>query len=166
MGGTLAYEIACQLQYQGKTIQYIFMFDSWADFSNEFRKKEVFLKDMQRQQREYYNSLTEINADTSDKNNLVEAQWGLMQLLLSYTPQVNNNLPIILFKATDLNEIHATNEPSENNRWLEYCTNVEVYHIPGDHVTIMINEGLLKICEIMVNKLELAKLDNYQKVLY
>ena len=154
MGGTLAYEIASQLQEQGKTINYVFMLDSWANFSDEFRKKDSFVKEMQRQQNEYGGMLNE--ADIADKNNLIEAAWGLMQLLLSYKPEKLNFLPVILFKAEILNEAHATNQPSEHNGWRKYCGEITVYNTPGDHITIMEGEGLMKICTIISKKLDLV----------
>jgi len=157
MGGTLAYEIARQLIEKGKVIKNIFMFDTWASFSEQFNNKETFLKEMKNQQDEYAECLNEICIDSFDKNNLLNSQWKLMQLLLNYKPLNLKNISITLFKAKNVSGLHITNKASPNNNWKDYCNEIKTYDVPGNHITILQNEGLKMIAKI-INRILNGKL--------
>ncbi|MEN9946032.1 MAG: hypothetical protein RLZZ293_418, partial [Pseudomonadota bacterium] len=146
MGGTIAYEMAYQLNNKGMNCEFVFMLDSWATFSNSFRQEKNFIDAMRRQQKSYLEHFKFANLNESEDiiTNLIDAQWKLMQLLLNYNPQ-KSNIQIELFKATILDVNHTTNIDSIDNHWHLYSNNIRSYETIGDHNTIMQGEGLLFI---------------------
>jgi thioesterase domain-containing protein len=143
MGGSIAYEVAALLQKLGKTVKFVFMFDSWAFFSNDFRRREFFIEYITKQNKDYAKLLVTVNNEESKK--LIDANWGLLQLLVDYKPRRSNQIRIILFKAEQVDEYHATNIDHKDNHWSNYCTSVTTYLSPGNHSTILENEGLINI---------------------
>jgi len=114
MGGTIAVEMARQLQQVKETVTLLGLIDSWALFTDQFRD-EVFFKHKMRIQlrslQEQYGSRIEINKIESH----LQCQWQRMRLLLRYQPPLLNN-KIILFKAIDLlPEYIAINESTNHS---------------------------------------------------
>ena len=152
MGGTVAYEMACQLEEAGKTVVFVAMFDSWAGYSGAFKDKARFEQDVARQQEAYAEQLQVL--DQKARDTLMAARWGLMQLLTAYQPK-HSNLVLHVYKASQLNEMHATNEDLADNGWQQYSDKpTEVYLIDGDHESIHSGQGLIQICEFMNGVLE------------
>jgi amino acid adenylation domain-containing protein len=144
LGGTIAYEMASQLIASGRKIVFVAMLDTWATYSAAFRDKSKFQADMKRQQSEYGESL--IDVDESARELMLEASWGLMQLLTAYHPR-HSDVTVHLYKANRLNDIHATNNGLTDNGWGQYNSHkINVYMIEGDHATIHKGAGLLQIC--------------------
>jgi amino acid adenylation domain-containing protein len=150
MGGTIAYEIANQLAIKKKKVKFIAMFDSWAIFSDVFYKKNNFKNAMNEQIK--YETLLKNNFHAS-RNNLINARWELMKLLLQYKPQ-KANINIHLYKAMELDSLHITNGLHHDNGWQQY-TNlpVTVYNIPGDHLSLHFSPGLNKLIALVNNSL-------------
>ena len=88
MGGTVAYEMACQLHKSGKPVAFVAMFDSWAGYSGAFKDKARFEQEVSRQQEAYAEQLQVL--DSQARDTLMEARWGLMQLLTNYQPQYSD----------------------------------------------------------------------------
>lgn len=133
-GGTLAIEVARQLQGQGEQVKPIILFDSWAKFvENQFTEtkfKENF---------SHYVSHLE-SSDT-----FIDLSWKRMSMLLDYKVHKLQN-KIILFKAEDLlPEFASANQ--KTNYWDKYTKSLEVYPIPGNHETILQEPNVVKLAD-------------------
>ena len=92
LGGTLAYEIAQQLNSMGKRIKHLAMFDTWAKFAPIFYD-ETFFKSIMMQ----HFDKNEISEE--QKQTFLKASWHIMQLNLKYVPK-KSNFAIHLYKAS------------------------------------------------------------------
>ena len=146
LGGSVAYEMGCQLVKAGKRVKFVAMFDSWAYYSEMFKDRTRFEQELNSLQQRYVGELAQVDSEVSDR--LIEARWGLMRLLTDYKP-TPSNLKIHLYKAKKVNQLHASNEPCADNGWQQYTeSNITVYQIEGDHSSIHMDEGLEQICTL------------------
>ena len=100
---------------------------------------------MKQQQQDYIDVLAHV--DETARETLQEASWNLMMLLTQYHPR-HSNLPVHLYKANDIDDIHSTNDDMPDNGWQNYTTqDLITYLITGDHVSMHFEQGLLQICE-------------------
>jgi amino acid adenylation domain-containing protein len=135
MGGTIAFEIAHQLQRSGEKINFLALLDSWAVFTDQFRDKHFFAEKMRAQlgsiEKKLKSSIS-LNIDS-----MLSSQWSRMQLLLKYKPKILS-CKITLFKAEKLlPEYEIINNSS--NHWYQYSNlPIECYTTPGDHDTLML----------------------------
>lgn len=156
LGGTLAYEMARQLQNLGKQIDFISMFDSWAIFSEDKHDQTVFKKHMYAQMKsefaDYTHSLSELGLSHSELvKNLCEARWKLMTLLLNYSiPKCNSKMNIHLFKAKKLDVNHIANGHVPDNGWQKFTGfPIHTHLVEGDHSTLIEQPGLSKIITVL-----------------
>lgn len=159
MGGAIAYEMACQLVKAGKKVVSVSMFDSWAVYADAFKDRARFEQNIWSQHQEYTQGLEGVESSAREK--LIEASWGLMTLLTNYRPSLSS-LPIYLYKANQLDVMHAGNDDCPDNGWQQHTDYpVTVYEIEGNHATIHSGQGLMQICELL--NLHLASSKNKGK---
>jgi len=138
LGGTLAYEIAYQLEQKGFSKNIIIMFDSWAlyteDFSDQKRLKEGLM-------RQYYfikEKLGFFNLPQTEQ--LIQLNFQRLQLVLHYHPPTLNQ-PLWLFKSKILRPEFVPIESSDNH-WKKYCRGtVHTFFAPGDHESMLVGEN-------------------------
>src|SRR6185437_15470952 len=164
MGGTIGFEMSRQLIKTGKTVRTLFMLDTWAYFSNEFGKEENFRRHMI-EQAEYRKDLQNVDIDAKTAETLMVARWGLMQILTTYKPN-KFDVPVVLFKAKELDRMHSSNIEDRTNGWSQYIEKVDVFNVDGNHATILLEPGLSQIYVAMNNFLNFvpynANFNTYQ----
>ena len=133
LGGTLAYEIARQLEKSERKIKFIAMIDTWAYFAKVFYSRANFESNIYAQikNKDIFGSLSGI-----DKESFIDEGWKIMQLNLQYQPK-NSHIPIYLYKAVTLDKYYIDNGVCADNGWQQYTDcRMKIYHTPGDHVSI------------------------------
>jgi len=153
MGGTIAYEIATQLNGMGKKVKFVAMFDSWSNFSDHLYDKGNFTNTIKKQIETYQ----PLFSNFKKTNLLLEASWNLMTLLLNYRPK-KGAIPIHLYKAEELDEDHVNNDACDDNGWQQYTSlPLDVHFIPGTHITMHFSPESNKLIR-QLNKSLLATL--------
>ncbi len=129
-GSTLSVVIADRLIKMGHQVNFVGLFDGWAQYPSTLAKKELFDDLMKQQFSKLRNQYLE--AGISDLDWFLKLQYQREMLLQQYhMPAVDFKL--ILFKADNINELFKPIDDPTNG-WSYYSTlPVEVVRVPGDH---------------------------------
>ena len=153
MGGTIAYEMGYRLQQLGHKVKFIAMFDSWAVFSSAFKNETIFRNEMLQQIDDYRDDVSLASQEL--QTTLIDAFWSLMNLLTDYEPR-KTELTIHLYKAKELNQIHATNENLSDNGWQKFSSgDIKIYNITGNHNSIHYDAGAEEIASYLNEELQI-----------
>lgn len=168
LGGTVAYEMSKQLKSMNRDINFIAMFDSWAFFSaamhNPDNFKNAMYSQMQNEFVEFYDSIKNLKLENMNlAENICNSRWKLMNLLLDYNiPKIEEKINIHLFKAKTLDKYHIHNGLMMDNGWQKYTQfPIQIYNIPGNHITILHNPGVKQIAD-KLNLLLSANKSNHE----
>ncbi|MCK4608134.1 MAG: alpha/beta fold hydrolase, partial [Gammaproteobacteria bacterium] len=145
-GGIVAFEMAKQLQDNGEQIKLVVMLDSWAAFPDSLRDKISF-KNIMQQQQELLKSQLSSNITIPNPDAWLDLQWDRMQSLYDYQPDSKLNLPVALFKATELYpENVSIDDP--HNHWQQY-NNMPIItvNVPGNHDNMHMEPNTKELAE-------------------
>jgi amino acid adenylation domain-containing protein len=150
LGGTIAYEIACQLIQQGDKVRFVAMFDSWAIFSKKNHDESIFKAYMEEQMLNEIETETEALRHIEDEETIqkiLRARWQLMTLLLHYKPQnAPSSLSMHLFKASMLDQFHKEHGDLPDNGWQQQINKkIQSTLIAGDHISLLQRPGVQHI---------------------
>ncbi|GGF93615.1 MULTISPECIES: type I polyketide synthase [Cysteiniphilum] len=148
MGGTIAYEIALQLQRMGKTIKRVLMFDTWIVFAPCFYNKDNLSKMLSNCSAAFY------QISSLQIKNVMSASCHMMQLNLDYQPKDHSRIPVTLYKAATLDENHAQNGNHKDNGWLTYTSGLRIRKALGDHLSIINEQNSQKLALQVVRELK------------
>lgn len=144
-GGSIAFEVARQLEQNGEDVSRLLLIDSWAVFSNELKQHSKFCEIMEFILEDMKNYISD---SIQDKKKLLDLAWSRMQLLFDYVPNVIA-APITLMKARDiLPEYSVINETA--NHWQSYARNpINIYNIAGNHKSLLSAKGVEQLASII-----------------
>ena len=148
MGGTIAYEIAVQLQLMGKTVKQVAMFDTWIVFAPCFYSKENFNKML------FDSGIAFYETPLLQSKNVISANWHMMELNLGYQPKDRSKIPVTLYKAATLDENHAQNGKHKDNGWSSYLTRLRIRKALGDHLSVIDEQNSQKLALQVVRDLK------------
>lgn len=162
LGGTIAYEIACQLIQQGDKVRFIAMFDSWAIFSKKNHDESIFKAYMEEQMLNEIETEKEALRHIEDEETIqkiLRARWQLMTLLLHYKPKnAPSSLSMHLFKASMLDQFHKEHGDLPDNGWQQQINKkIQSTLIVGDHISLLQQPGVQRIATALNLLLDVEK---------
>lgn len=133
-GSTIAFEMAKQLIYANKKIDFLGLFDGWAKYSDALLKENSV-------QLLYNRESNRTKISDKKSTHLYKIEEYRKQLLIDYK-LVSLNVDAYLFKAADLWSYFL--ELNDNyNGWKPFITGkVVTYKVPGNHETIFFNPNV------------------------
>ncbi|MEE9451991.1 MAG: amino acid adenylation domain-containing protein, partial [Gammaproteobacteria bacterium] len=144
-GGTIATEMARQLQAQGEHIAWLGLFDSWVSYPEALtHHRELFALQMQRQYNTLRDKFTDYKIHGFDA--LIKLQWQRVQILKRYR-QTKINGPLTLFKAQTVTPLFQAIDVPYNN-WDQYTDRpIECYSVPGDHESMFYKPNVYELAQ-------------------
>ena len=134
-GGSIAIEMAKQLEEQGEKVSLVMLIDSWTRYTERFRD------------REFFESIFREKTRGSDLLNYSllwsELYWLRTQVLLAHTPS-HIQANCVLFKADTLAREYIDLD-SPDNGWQNYVSNLEIVNIQGDHESILKGQNAIDL---------------------
>lgn len=145
-GANVAFEIAHQLEQQGKTLS-LFMIDGWARYSERVYDHKLMMQITERVDSQMPNLI-------QDKHKFIDLLLKRVDMVFHYT-YVPRKLKskIIVFKACEILPQYVVADDATNG-WQEYAEcPVTTHVIFGTHVNLLRGEGPKQIAQILNNYL-------------
>jgi amino acid adenylation domain-containing protein len=150
-GGTMAIEIAKQLTQQQQATKAIFLFDSWAYYPERAHDQEVFYGFMEQMHSRLKQEFKQLQI--ADLDRWTATQWERANLLWNYTIPEHISEPLILFKASEHNEIFEGSDDAYNF-WNRHAKLLTVNLVPGDHESMFEQPAVSELARLFDNSLK------------
>jgi amino acid adenylation domain-containing protein/FkbH-like protein/FkbM family methyltransferase len=141
-GGSVAFEMARQLQRQNITVKCVYLIDSWAQFdslgniaNDEAKMRDLFMRRIC------------LVADNEWAKHWNDGIWQRSKMLLKYQPS-SCQIPTVLFKADTLFPEFASMQDKQNYWGPILGENLTVISLAADHTTIVNHENSKKIAAV------------------
>lgn len=136
-GATVAFEMAYQILRANKKIEFLGLFDGWAEYPDDLMKINTF--DLLSQYED--TDLVTYNEKNNYLERLEEYRKGLLR---KYKLKVLNT-GVTLFKASDLWSYFSDRDDPYNG-WLPYiCGKIIAHKVPGNHETIFFDPNVQEL---------------------
>jgi thioesterase domain-containing protein len=150
LGGTLSYEIACQLKDNGDTVLGVYLIDTPGLGPEVWKKLQAMFTS-----RNFIALLKEMEVPNEYIKRLVKLQLIESKLLSTYSLSVLDEVEVVLLNAMNrqtskdkaLDNTHKKLElltHLPNNGWDPYAQNLTVHEFDADHQSIMLDTNHLK----------------------
>lgn len=145
-GANAAVEMARQLTDQGDTVAFIGLIDGIAKYPDEvIKNRGVFDKNLKSQIPYLHEQL----GDVEIPDLLLELHWHRQQIMAEHLIPKLTDLKLTLFKAMEIMDVLKSTE-SDFNRWDHYHPQLlEVYKVPGDHLTMHFKPHVQELAKIL-----------------
>ena len=143
-GANVAFEIARQLEQQGKNLT-LFIIDGWARYSEQLRDRNKSFAAMMQIVEETNIRIPNL---IHNKEKFIDLLWKRMEMLFEYHPKKLKS-KIVLLKAREiLPEYEAVDEAT--NHWQNYSEKpIDSHIIDGNHLSIMKNDNVKQIAKLL-----------------